>query len=220
MSIEQNLIEVRRRMDQGQQPGPTLVAVSKTIDPIQISEAFRCGQMDFAENRVQEWLAKKDQLPVQCRWHFIGRMQKNKIKYLDESIVLIHSLDRLSLLEALNTEGEKRNHRWRTLLQVNVAGDDAKAGVSSQEVPWFLDKSQKYPFVSLCGLMTIGRLNASVDETRTVFAALRELRDSMVALGVAAKEQFTELSMGMSDDYEIALAEGATIVRIGSGIFR
>jgi len=226
VSIEQNLAEIRRRMScatescQGHSRAPVLVAVSKTVDSDRIAEACRWGQIDFAESRVQEWLTKKDQaLPTQPRWHFIGRLQTNKLKYLDESIVLIHSLDRVSLLEALNNEGERRNHLWRALLQVNVTGDSAKAGVSPQEAPWFLDKAQKYPRVAVDGLMTIGKADASDDETRVVFSTLRELRDSMISLGVAAKEQFTELSMGMSDDYEIALSEGATIIRVGSGIF-
>jgi pyridoxal phosphate enzyme (YggS family) len=189
------------------------------VDPDQIQEAYRCGQRDFGESRVQEWLAKKDRLPADCRWHFIGRLQTNKVKYLDESIVLIHSLDRVDLLEALNTEGKRRNHIWQALVQVNIAEDVAKAGFGPQELPLFLDEAAKCPFVELRGLMTIGRFNVPREVTRETFSALRRLRDSLQTAGMVKKEQFTGLSMGMSGDFELALAEGATFVRVGSDIF-
>ena len=227
-SIEENLASVRCRMmrvlGSPEQEGKhnhtvQLVAVSKTVGADQIWEAYRCGQRHFGESRVQEWLAKKDQLPADCRWHFIGRLQTNKVRYLDESIVLIHSLDRVALLEALNAEGKRRNHIWQTLIQVNIAEDAAKAGFAPQDLPLFLEKAAKCPFVALRGLMTIGRINASPEAACETFSALRRLRDSLRTSGSVNTEKFTELSMGMSGDIEPALAEGATLVRVGSDIF-
>jgi pyridoxal phosphate enzyme (YggS family) len=223
--IEENLISVRNRMaqvlerDRRHRHTAQLVAVSKTAGPDRIQAAYRCGQRDFGESRVQEWLAKKDHLPADCRWHFIGRLQTNKVKYLDESIVLIHSLDRAALLEALDTEGRRRNHIWQALIQVNIDEDAAKAGLAPQDLPVFLDQAAKCPCVVLRGLMTIGRVNASREAACETFSALRRLRDSLRGTGLVAKELFTELSMGMSGDFAWALEEGATLVRVGSGIF-
>lgn len=196
-----------------------LVAVSKSVSQDKIEEAYRAGQRAFGENKVQEWISKNTLLPTDCEWHIIGRLQTNKIKYLTDKVTLIHSLDRLSLLEKLNSDGEKRKIIWPTLVQVNVAQDHAKAGLAIEEVKEFVGTTNNYPYVKVLGLMTIGALEAETAETRGFFRKLREIRDNLVRLRVARENKLQHLSMGMSQDYETAVEEGATIVRIGSKIF-
>lgn len=158
-------------------------------------------------------------LPQDCQWHIIGRLQTNKVKYLDDSIALIHSLDRFALLEKLNLEGEKRQIRWKTLVQVNVARDEAKAGLEIEELQDFMDSVHDFPYVTVHGLMTIGALNAGPEETRGYFRKLREIRDDLLTKGAGGPNGLPHLSMGMSQDYETAVEEGTTIVRVGSTIF-
>jgi pyridoxal phosphate enzyme (YggS family) len=225
MNIEENLAMIRRKISaaaerSGRSPGDIkLIAVSKTVSEDKILEAYHLGQNIFGENKVQEWQRKYPLLPSDFEWHLIGRLQTNKIKYLDAGVALIHSLDRLPLLEKLNAEGEKRQITWKTLIQVNVAKDQAKAGLEVEEVKDFLETARDYPFVQVLGLMTIGALEASPEETRGFFRKLRELKEEMIAKGVRREEDFFHLSMGMSQDYALAVEEGATIVRIGSSIF-
>ncbi|KLU60473.1 hypothetical protein CEB3_c33240 [Peptococcaceae bacterium CEB3] len=224
MGVAENLAQVQRRValaaaQAGRDPaGVTLLAVSKTMPRESIEEAYRAGQRLFAENRVQEWLDKEPQLPPDCEWHLIGRVQTNKVKYLTERITLIHSLDRMGLLQALEHHGGKAGYMARVLVQVNVARDPAKAGLLPEETADFLDLIPDHPHVQVLGFMTIGALGASLAETRVFFRELRLLAEKMqtrVRPGVVLKE----LSMGMSQDFEIAVEEGATMVRIGREIF-
>lgn len=222
-NIAQNLVEVRKRIEQAalcskRDPRTIrLLAVSKTQPLSAIEEAYQAGQRAFAENRVQEWFEKVPRLPKDCEWHLVGSLQTNKVKYLDNNI-LIHSLDRFSLLETLNAQGERRGKIWNTLVQVNTARDSAKAGLKPEEVQDFLDSVGDYPFVRVQGFMTIGALEAGKKETQGFFRELRELRDTLQTrkwAGVGLRE----LSMGMSQDFELAIEEGATYVRIGRQIF-
>lgn len=223
MSIGQNLADVRAKIARAAKSSGRcledikLVAVSKTVAIEGISDAYAEKQRAFGENKVQEWLNKYDQLPADCEWHLIGSLQTNKVKYLNNRIALIHSLDRLSLLEKLDAEGEKKDHVWNVLVQVNVAKDEAKSGLETYEVKDFIENAVAFPYVRIKGLMTIGALSASDEETRQCFRQLRELRDSLHNAKYPGK--ITELSMGMSDDFEMAVEEGATIVRVGSKIF-
>lgn len=222
--IEQRLLEVRRRIHQAakrsnRDPSAIrLLAVSKTQPITGLEEAYHTGQRAFAENRVQEWLEKAPLLPDDCQWHLIGRLQTNKVKYLNHKITMIHSLDRFPLLETLNLHGEKRNIIWTTLVQVNVAGDPAKAGLMPEEAADFLDSVGGFPYVRVHGLMTIGALEASIAETQGFFRRLRELRDKLQSANRPGVD-LRELSMGMSQDFEQAIEEGATLVRVGSQIF-
>ncbi|MHB8124299.1 MAG: YggS family pyridoxal phosphate-dependent enzyme [Desulfitobacteriaceae bacterium] len=224
MEIAHKLTEIRQKIYQaakiaGRDPkGVKLLAVSKTIQANVIQEAYRVGQRDFAENRVQEWLDKSSALPEDCHWHLIGRLQTNKVKYLDQRITLIHSLDRMELLQKLEEQGIRRDHIWSTLIQVNIARDSAKTGLLREEVADFLMEVANYPHVRVYGLMTIGSFEADSQETRGFFRELRRLRDNLVKdfpKGVT----LNELSMGMSQDFEIAIEEGATMVRVGRDIF-
>jgi len=196
-----------------------IVAVTKTVPEERILESYKGGHKIFGENKVQEWQKKSILLPKDCEWHLIGRLQTNKIKYLDERIALIHSLDRYSLLEKLNAEGEKRQISWKTLIQVNVARDESKTGLELEEVKDFIENVKDHSFVQVIGLMTIGALDATLDETRGYFRKLRETRDELIHKAVCTREELLHLSMGMSQDYELAVEEGATIVRVGSSIF-
>lgn len=225
MGVKENIREVQQKIcaaleRSGRENEPVkIVAVTKTVSEERILESYKAGHKIFGENKVQEWQRKYTVLPYDCEWHIIGRLQTNKIKYLDPGINLIHSLDRLSLLEKLNAEGEKRQAIWKTLVQVNVAREESKAGLEMEEVKDFMEKVRDYPFVQVFGLMTIGALEASADETRGYFRKLREIRDELIRQGVCKMEEMLDLSMGMSQDYELAVEEGATIVRIGSSIF-
>lgn len=225
MTIAENINDVRKKIAAAAERSGRMaqdiqiVAVTKTVPAAAVLDAYRTGQKNFAENRVQEWVRKRDLLPPDCRWHLIGRLQTNKVKYLDERVSLIHSLDRPALLDKLQEEGEKKNIGWMALLQVNAAGDQAKAGVGIDEVEDFLAAAADYPRVIIRGLMTIGALEASPDETRETFRKLKKTRDSLIKKKICRPETFQHLSMGMSQDYEIAVEEGATIVRIGSKIF-
>lgn len=224
MYIAESLAQVRRRIrvaaaTAGRNPEDiTLLAVSKTRSAQSVREAYDAGQRSFAENRVQEWLVKEPELPTDCEWHLIGRLQSNKVKYLNSRVTLIHSLDRLALLQALEEYGSKINHSFRALVQVNVARDPAKTGLSPEETADFLDLVAAHPHVRVMGLMTIGALQASSAETRGFFRELRVLAEELQVRerpGVTLKE----LSMGMSQDFEIAVEEGATMVRVGREIF-
>lgn len=225
MDIQTNLRDVRRRIEAaGEKSGRKtdkvmLVAVSKNVSAESVYQAYNAGQRCFGENRVQEWLNKHALLPEDCQWHIIGRLQTNKVKYLNEKVALIHSLDRFSLLEKLSLEGEKRGIYWPALLQVNVAKDKAKSGLEIEEVNDFLLAAKEYPYVKVSGLMTIGDFEAEPEQTRGYFRKLREIRDSIISKGLYKKQDFYHLSMGMSGDFEMAVEEGATIIRVGSRIF-
>lgn len=224
MEIAHKLTEINQRIYRaaaraGRDPREVkLLAVSKTIPATVLMEAYRAGQRDFAENRVQEWLNKAPELPADCHWHIIGRLQTNKVKYLDQRVSLIHSLDRFALLKQLEEHGARRDLVWPVLVQVNIARDNTKTGLMREEVADFLIEALNYPHVRVHGLMTIGSFEADIQETRGFFRDLRRLRDDL--LKEFSKEiAFKELSMGMSQDFEIAVEEGATMVRVGREIF-
>lgn len=224
MSIEDNLKQIQQRISVAaeragrQSEGIKLLAVSKTMSVETVEEAYQAGQRVFAENRVQEWLEKAPVLPKDCEWHLIGRLQTNKVKYLDNHITLIHSLDRLSLLKTLEEQGTKRDIIWPVLVEVNTAQDPDKAGLMREEVEDFLNIIADCPHVRAQGLMTIGALDASTGETQMFFRELRQIRDTLQKKDIP-QVTLKELSMGMSRDFELAIAEGATMIRVGRQIF-
>lgn len=222
MKVAENIELVKQKvnvaLEKAGRKGPVkIVAVSKTVSPENILQAYEYGQRVFGENRVQEWQKKSILLPKDIEWHLIGRLQTNKIKYLDSRVTLIHSLDRFRLLERLNSEGQKRGLIWKTLVQVNIAKDDAKAGLEVEEVGDFLLAARDFDFVKIEGLMTIGPFGAGQEEMRGYYRELRYLRDKLQSQGLC--ENLFHLSMGMSQDFEIAVEEGATLIRVGSVIF-
>ncbi len=192
-----------------------LVAVSKTVDIERIKALFDAGCRDFGENRVQE-LVKKQPLLPEATWHFIGHLQRNKIRNVAGRVALIHSLDRWSLAEDLDRWARLNNRRLHVLVQVNVAGEETKFGVSPEEVEDFVSALGDLKGLSVDGLMTIAPYVDNPEEVRPVF---RELRS--ISLKLSRFPFFSQkyLSMGMTNDYTVAIEEGANILRIGSAIF-
>lgn len=188
----------------------TLILATKTVLPERIREAFEAGVRDFGENRVQELVRKKFLLPPEIRWHFVGNLQTNKVKFLLGEVVLLHSLDRLGLAEEIEKQARRKNLMMEALLQVNTTGEPAKGGFSPEALEGVLANWSGFSRIRLRGLMTMGPTPAS-------FRKLRIVRDRL-------KERFPDLelrhlSMGMSSDFEIAVEEGATMVRIGTAVF-
>lgn len=196
----------------------TLVAVSKTVDVDTVNKAMELGLTDFGENRVQE-LKKKAGAIQNAKWHMIGRLQTNKVKDIIDKVVLIHSLDRWSLAETINARAELIDINVPVLLQVNVAGEEQKAGVEPNEVKSFLQSIGSLPRIRVLGLMTMAPEDEDAERARPIFKELYLLKEKL------SQESLTNvnlkyLSMGMSQDYEVAIEEGANVVRIGSSIFR
>jgi PLP dependent protein len=199
----------------GRDPGTVkLIAVTKTVGIEKVRRAAALGIEDFGENRVQDAAGKVAAMP-DLRWHFIGHLQSNKVKEVLLAYVLIHSLDRLSLAEALQDQAKKVGHPAEVLIQVNVSGEKSKFGLAPAELPAFLEKISLFDQVRVKGLMTMAPYLEDPEETRSYFRQLRLLRDVNQKEGLA----LPELSMGMTNDYIVAVEEGATMVRIGSALF-
>jgi pyridoxal phosphate enzyme (YggS family) len=195
----------------------TLVAVSKTVDIEVIKRAFELGISNFGENRVKELRTKMNLLPG-AKWHLIGRIQTNKVREITENICLIHSLDRWNLAEELNRRGERLGSDLSCLLQVNIAREEQKAGVAPNDIRHFLDSVGQLKRLRILGLMTMAPIVDQAEEARPIFRELYAINTEL------QKSEFNNvqlkyLSMGMSQDYEIAVQEGANIVRIGGAIF-
>lgn len=196
----------------------TIVAVSKTTDADTVNKAIELGLTDFGENRVQE-LKKKISAVPNARWHMIGRLQTNKVKDIIDKVVLIHSLDRWNLAEALNARAEVIGIDVPVLLQVNVSGEEQKAGVDPNDVKDFLKSIGDLSRIKVLGFMTMAPEDENPERARPFFKELYMLKEKL------SQEKMTNvdlkyLSMGMSQDYEVAIEEGANIVRIGSSIFK
>jgi PLP dependent protein len=206
-AIAENLARLRARLP----PGVTLVAVSKTQPPSAIREAWAAGQRDFGENYAQEWRDKADALADLdgLVWHFIGGLQTNKAKVLAGRVGWVHTVDRLALAEELSRRWAARGAAVRVLLEVNVAGEAQKAGCAPDDVARLAEAVRALPALELRGLMCIPPAEG---DPRPHFARLRALRDR---LGLP----LPDLSMGMSADWEAGVAEGATLVRVGTAIF-
>jgi pyridoxal phosphate enzyme (YggS family) len=197
----------------------TLIAVSKTKPVTMVEMAYRLGVTNFGENRVQEALPKIAEFrPQGIRWHMIGRLQSNKAHKVVSSFDAVHSIDSLNLAQVLNryAETEKRE-RFPVLLEVNVAGEQSKAGMSVAEVPDVARQIAELPYLDLQGLMTVAPRVEDPEDVRPIFRALRSLQERL--RDEVPDCSWQHLSMGMTDDYCIAIEEGATIVRVGRAIF-
>ena len=195
----------------------TLVLVTKNVSVEKMREAYDAGARDFGENRVQEFLAKKPELPGDLRWHFVGHLQTNKVKSLAGEIHLLHSLDRLELAEEIQKQAEKKNLIVEALLQVNTTGETTKSGFTPEKMRAKAEEVAKMNRIRLHGLMTIGPLTENETAIRESFRELRDLREELK--NNFPRFDFPGLSMGMSSDFEMAIEEGATIVRIGTAVF-
>lgn len=195
-----------------------LITVTKTVDVDRIKQVCDLGILDLGENKVQELLTKYDQLDSSCRWHLIGHLQTNKVKYIIDKVSLIHSVDSIPLIEEINSRAAKLGKKMDILLQVNVAGEETKFGIEPTEVDKYIGIISQMNHVNLKGLMTIAPLAENPEEIRPVFKKLYQI---YIDINNKRLDNVTMdyLSMGMSNDFEVAIEEGANIVRIGTGIF-
>ncbi len=198
-----------------------LIAVSKTQPVEKIQEAFEAGQRIFGENKVQELTAKQPVLPPDIEWHMIGHLQTNKVKQIAAFVSLIHSVDSFKLLEEINRQGKKTNRSINCLLQVHIAEEETKFGFGEQEVAELIVSKEiaLLEFVKVTGLMGMATFTTNTDQVRKEFKGLKELFNKISQLSLPVNVEMKELSMGMSQDYEIAVAEGSTLIRIGTAIF-
>lgn len=201
--------------------GASLVAVSKTKPAEDIQALYNQGQRIFGENKVQEMTAKHEQLPKDIQWHLIGHLQTNKVKYIAPYVSLIHSVDSLKLLQEIDKQAEKNNRVIPCLLQVYIANEDTKFGLSAEEVHALLSSPeyQALQHISIHGLMGMATNTDNEQQIEAEFATLQQLHAELKAKYFAHTDTFTELSMGMSSDYHLALKHGATLVRVGSMLF-
>ena len=193
----------------------TLVAVSKTKPAEAVKAVFQSGHPIFGENYVQELLDKSGQLPPDIQWHFIGHLQTNKVKQLAGFISLIQSVDSLKLIQEINKQAAKNNRTIDCLLEIHIASEETKFGLSIPEVETLLNESEQLPHVKLRGLMGMASLTGEEQIIRSEFQSLRKLFEQLKK----DRHGFDILSMGMTSDYRIALEEGSTMIRIGSAIF-
>src|SRR2546423_5458532 len=193
-----------------------LVAISKTHEAEKVRAAFDAGQQLFGESRVQEARAKIPLLPSAARWHFVGRLQRNKVRHALPLFELFHSVDSLDLARDMNRIADEEGLHPRVLLEVNVAGEGSKIGFPPDILRSQMDALLELPRLTIEGLMTIPPLAPEAEASRKYFVALRELREQLAA---EFQMQLPQLSMGMSDDFVVAIEEGATLIRVGTAIF-
>ena len=202
----------------------TLVAVSKMRTVEEIKALYDLGQRDFGENYVQELVEKQLLLPGDIRWHYIGHLQTNKVKYIAPFVHLIHGMDSFKLLKEINKQGQKLNKPIRCLLQVHIAREETKFGLSEDELEELVqglsapEAMKEYGFVKICGLMGMATFTDDLEKVRREFMYLQTLFDKYSQIKLD-HFHFTKLSMGMSDDYKVAIESGSNLVRIGSLLF-
>ncbi len=196
----------------------TLIAVSKTKPVEALKEAYEAGARDFGENKVQEIMEKKDKLPSDIRWHMIGHLQTNKVKYIADMIYMIHSVDSYKLAAEISRHAVKAGRVIPILIEVNVAGEESKFGVSVSSCLDLIKEVALLPGVKINGLMTIAPYVDDPEENRAYFAQLKQLSVDITTKNIDNVDM-SVLSMGMTGDYTVAIEEGATYVRVGTGIF-
>ena len=222
--VQEQLNDVRQKIVQaceraGRNPSEVkLIAVSKTKPVSMIEEAIACGQTVFGENKVQELCDKIPQLPANLEWHLIGHLQRNKVKYIVDKVALIHSVDTVRLAKQISQEAIKAGVTVQILLEVNVAREESKFGFMEEEVEEVVREIAAFPNIQIVGLMTIAPFVADPEENRIYFKKLHQLCVDINKKNID-NIRMSELSMGMTGDYEVAIEEGATMVRVGTGIF-
>ena len=199
----------------------TLVAVTKTHTVEQIKEAYDAGLRDFGENKVQEMIEKQPQLPADVRWHLIGNLQRNKVKYIASFVHLVHSIDSLKILEEINKQAAKNERIIDCLLQIHIAEEESKFGLTRAEATHLLDSPQfkQMKNISICGLMGMATFTDDEHQVKKEFSSLKKIFDYLKSTRFSSEASFKILSMGMSGDYHLAIEEGSTMVRIGTAIF-
>lgn len=216
-NISQEIEKIKKELPQSVQ----LVAVSKFHPVEKLMQAYSAGQRAFGESRAQEIVAKYSMMPEDVQWHFIGHLQTNKVKQIVPCVSLIHSIDSVKLLKAVNDEAQKINKKIKVLLQIHVAKEETKYGFAPNEIVELAKNGtfDGYENVAICGIMTMATNTDDVAKIREDFAVARSVFNQLKNEIFIANPDFKELSMGMSDDYKIAMEYGATLVRIGTTIF-
>ena len=222
--IHDNLEQVQKKIKEacdraGRDAGEvTLISVSKTKPLSMLREAYEAGARDFGENKVQELMDKLPEMPGDVRWHMIGHLQRNKVKYIVGKVYLIHSVDSLRLAEEISREAIRQNTSVNILLEVNVAGEESKFGAAPEELTDLVISVSKLPGIRICGLMTIAPFVENAEDNRQYFRKLKQLSVDINRKNID-NVNMDVLSMGMTGDYSVAVEEGATYVRVGTGIF-
>ena len=222
--IKNNIETVQNKINMAcQKAGRTkneaqLIAVSKTKPVSMLQEAYDAGIRDFGENKVQEILEKYDKLPSDIRWHMIGHLQRNKVKYIIDKVCLIHSVDSLRLAEEISKEAVKHNLTMPILIELNIAAEDSKFGLSALDCIDMISQISALPNIQIKGLMTVAPFVENAEENRQYFRTMKQLSVDIMTKNID-NVCMDILSMGMTGDYEIAIEEGATHVRVGTGIF-
>lgn len=217
MTIKDSIASIQSEVG----PEVTLVAVSKTHPVTLIQEAYDAGQRHFGENKVQEMIDKAALLPQDIHWHMIGHLQSNKVKYIASFVHLIHGVDSLKLLQTINKEGEKAGRVIPCLLQLHIAKETTKYGFSQPELITMLESEALAHLanISICGLMGMATLTDDQEQIRGEFRLLNTVFQQLRQVWFANQPEFNILSMGMSDDYPIAVEQGSNMIRVGSKIF-
>lgn len=224
MNIKTNITEIEKKIAEvcnrcGRNPADVrLVAVSKTKPAAMIDDAAAAGQTLFGESYVQDFIDKIDDVTATAEWHFIGGLQSNKVKQLLGKVDMIHSVDRLSLAQEISKQWQKIDQPIDILLQLNLGGEISKSGAAATDLEELVRQVAALPQLRIKGLMTLPPFFDDAEEVRPFFRRLKELADSIEQLAIPGVEM-SELSMGMSHDFEVAIEEGATLVRIGTAIF-
>lgn len=215
--VQENMKEACRRSGRAESD-VTLIAVSKTKPLPMLEEVYSLGIRDFGENKVQELVDKAEQLPDDIRWHMIGHLQRNKVKYIVDKVYMIHSVDSLRLAEEISKEAVKRGIIVNILIEVNVAGEESKFGVTPEDTPGLVQEISHLPGILVRGLMTIAPFVENAEDNRIFFSALKKLYVDITNKNID-NVRMDYISMGMTGDYEVAIEEGATFIRVGTGIF-
>ena len=212
-NIQRACEKVNRSVDE-----VTLISVSKTKPLSMLQEAYDCGAREYGENKVQEMTEKEGQLPKDIHWHMIGHLQTNKVKYIAPYVHLIHSVDSLKLAQEINRQGEKCNRSIPILIEVNIAEEESKFGIKKDETISLVREISKLPHVAIKGLMTIAPFVDDPEDNRVYFRGIKELSVDIANENID-NVCMDVLSMGMTGDYMVAIEEGATMVRVVTGIF-
>lgn len=217
MTIKENLNSIRQQLPKN----CSLVVVSKFRTTAEIKEAYDAGQRVFAENRVQNLVQRKDELPDDIEWHLIGQLQSNKVKYIAPFVALIHSLDSIKLAQEIQKQAEKYDREIECLVQLHIAREETKSGLAPEELDEFLDNPvwRTLNRVKIIGVMSMATLTEDEQLIRSEFRKTRELFEKIRSEYFQNTPEFRHISMGMSGDYQIAAEEGSTMVRIGSAVF-
>lgn len=224
MSIAENLLYIKERIDKAcSKSGRStddvkLIAVTKTIGVERIKEAISCGIKRFGENKVQEIVDKYPQIDSNVEWHMIGHLQTNKVKYITDKVSMIHSVDSIKLAEEINKRFKNSGRIIDILVEINIGMEESKHGIDPNYVLEFIREVSNYDSIKVCGLMTVAPAVDDTDKARPYFRRMKEIFDYVKSNSIYNVDM-KYLSMGMTGDYEVAIEEGANIVRIGSGIF-